>query len=131
MLLIAACSPLMKQENKNSKVAEKLFEAFNSHNWEAMTDLYAEEAQFLDPSYGTEFVTKSRAETMAKYKEMETIFPNIHDEVKNIHTSGETVIVEFISTGTAADGTTFTLPIVSLLTIRNGLIIKDATYYDL
>lgn len=121
----------MKQENKNSQVAQKLFEAFNSHNWEAMTDLYAEEAQFLDPSYGTEFVTKSRAETIAKYNEMETIFPNIHDEVKNIHPSGETVIVEFISTGTAADGTTFSLPIVSLLTIRNGLIIKDATYYDL
>lgn len=131
MLLIAACSSPMKQENKNSQVAQKLFEAFNSHNWEAMTDLYAEEAQFLDPSYGTEFVTKSRAETIAKYNEMETIFPNIHDEVKNIHPSGETVIVEFISTGTAADGTTFSLPIVSLLTIRNGLIIKDATYYDL
>jgi steroid delta-isomerase-like uncharacterized protein len=131
MLLLAACTSPLKEENNNTEVAEKLFEAFNRHDWKAMTDLYAEQAQFLDPSFGTELVTKSRSETITKYEEMQTMFPDLHDAVKNIYPSGQTVVVEFISTGRATDGTTFSLPIVSVLTIRDGLIIKDATYYDL
>jgi ketosteroid isomerase-like protein len=130
MLLLAACASPLKQENKNTEIAQKLFEAFNRHGWKAMTDLYAEQAQFLDPAFGTELVIKSRSETITKYEEMQTMFPDLHDAVKNIYPSGETVVVEFVSTGKAADGTTFSLPIVSVLTIRDRLIIKDATYYD-
>lgn len=131
LLILAACTSPESQEKKNTEVAQKLFEAFNQHDWKAMTDLYAEQAQFLDPSFGPEIVTKSRAETMAKYKEMQALFPDIHDAVQNIYPSGETVTIEFISTGTAPDGTKFSLPIVTIFTIRGGLIVKDATYYDL
>ncbi len=131
LLIAAACSSSENLEKKNTEVAQKLFEAFNQHDWKTMTDLYAEQAQFLDPSFGPELVTKSRTETIAKYEEMQSAFPDIHDAVQNIYPSGETVTVEFISTGIAPDGTKFSLPIVSILTIREGLIVKDATYYDL
>lgn len=96
-----------------------------------MASLYAEDAGFLDPSLGKEFIEKSREETIARYTELQHMFPDIRDTILHIYSSGETVTVEFLSTGTAPDGTSFSLPIVSILTIRNGLIIRDATYYDL
>lgn len=130
LLLLAACSSSVDQDEPGIDVAKKLFDAFNRHDWKAMADLYSDSALFLDPAFGKEFVSKSRAETIAKYAELQTLFPDIHDEVTHILPSGENVIVEFISSGTAPDGTTFSLPIVSILTIRNGLIVKDATYYD-
>jgi steroid delta-isomerase-like uncharacterized protein len=131
MLLMAACSSSEIREKKNIEVAQKLFEAFNKHDWKAMTELYAENSQFLDPAFGHELVIKSRLETIAKYSQMQTAFPDIQDAVQNMYPSGETVTIEFVSTGTAVDGTKFSLPIVSILTIRDGLIVKDATYYDL
>lgn len=130
LLILAACSSLSIQDN-NASAARKVFDAFNKHDWKVMTSLYAEQALFLDPSFGKEFVSKSRSETVAKYAEMEKMFPDIHDEVTGLYASENTITVEFISTGTAPDGTKFVLPIVSVLTFKEGLIIKDATYYDL
>lgn len=129
LLLAVACSS--SSRNTNAQTARKLFAAFNDHNWQAMASLYAEDALFLDPAFGTKPVSKSRAEIVTKYRELQNTFPNLHDEVVNVYAEDQTVIVEFVSTGTASDGTTFSLPIVSVLTLENGLIIKDATYYDL
>jgi ketosteroid isomerase-like protein len=117
-------------ETKNVAVANAMFDAFNQHQWEKMVGYYAEPASFLDPSFGTAYVSKSRAETAAKYKSMEDLFPNIHDEVVGVYPSGDKVVIEFISSGKASDSLSFTLPIITVLTIKDGLIVKDATYYD-
>ena len=116
---------------KNAAVAAQLFDAFNRHDWQEMTSLYAEDASFLDPSYGKAYVTKSRQETIEKYTEMEKMFPDIRDEVVGTYPSGDVVTVEFISTGKMNDSISFTLPIISVLTFKDGLIVKYATYYDL
>lgn len=117
-------------EAKNVAVANALFDAFNKHEWEAMAGYYAEPASFLDPSFGSAYVSKSRAEVAAKYKSMEDLFPDIHDEVVGVYPSADKVTVEFISSGKASDSVSFTLPIITVLTIKDGLITKDATYYD-
>lgn len=130
LLILAACSSRSIQ-HENSSAARKLFDAFNNHDWQTMTTLYAEDALFLDPSFGKKFVSKSRSETFAKYSEMEKLFPDIHDEVTAVYPYENTVVVEFTSTGSAPDGTKFSLPIVSILTFKDGVIVKDATYYDL
>lgn len=131
LLLLAACSSSVQPGESHTIVAKSLFVAFNGHDWKAMADLYSDSAMFLDPSLGKEYVLQTRAETIKKYAEMQKMFPDIHDEVIHIYASGETVTVEFVSTGTAPDSTKFTLPIVTILTFKEGLIIKDATYYDL
>jgi hypothetical protein len=61
---------------------------------------------------------------------MESMFPDIHDEIVGIYPSDNVVTVEFISTGSMNDSIRFKLPIISVLTFSNGLIVKDATYYD-
>jgi ketosteroid isomerase-like protein len=62
---------------------------------------------------------------------MQKMFPDLHDELVGVYPSGDKVTVEFVSTGTMSDSIKFSLPIVTVLTFENGLIVKDATYYDL
>lgn len=123
-----------KQQDKsvtNIKIAESVFEHFNNHDWEGMANLYIENAEFKDPEYGVEKVRKSRASIVQHYTEMNQLFPDIKDEIIAIYPSGDkNVIVEFISTGTAPDGSAFALPVCTVFTIENGLIAKDYNYYD-
>lgn len=114
----------------NVEVANKMFAAFNKHDWQAMANCYAETASFLDPSFGTEYVSKTRQETIAKYNEMTTMFPDLHDEVIDMYATGDKVIAEFIATGSMGDSIKFRIPIAIVLTMKEGLIVKDATYYD-
>ncbi|MFM7851529.1 MAG: nuclear transport factor 2 family protein [Flammeovirgaceae bacterium] len=125
---VAACSTL-PTTNQNEKLAQEMFAAFNRHDWKGMAEYYADTAEFLDPSYGTEFVKKTRTETISKYAEMEKMFPNVHDEVVTIFSRGDKVAIEFISTG-SANGEKFKLPISTVLTIVNNKIVRDATYYN-
>ncbi len=93
--------------------------------------MYADPAEFKDPSFGPGVVIQTRKQTVKKYREMSEMFPDLHDEVLQMYPSGENhLIVEFVSSGTAPDGSTFDLPICTIFTIEDGLITKDFTYFD-
>jgi ketosteroid isomerase-like protein len=128
--ILACCSP-DKEEEKNLAITHALFDAFNQHDWEKVASMYSENASFLDPSYGREYVKKLRSEIAMKYAELEKIFPDIRDDITGMYPSGDKVIVEFQSTGSVSDSVKFKLPIISVLTFKEGQIIKDVTYYDL
>lgn len=125
-----ACSPSDNVQQQNVALTNKMFEAFNKHDWQAMASYYTNDALFLDPSFGKDYVTKTQQETAAKYSELQKMFPDLHDEVVGIYPSGDKVTVEFIATGTMGDSISFKLPIASVLTFKDGKIIRDATYYD-
>ncbi|MEM7655632.1 MAG: nuclear transport factor 2 family protein [Bacteroidota bacterium] len=139
LFLGVACQPSTNQApaatspEPNPRIAQiqQFFDHFNQHEWTQMADMYVENAEFKDPSYGPTAITQSRADIVAKYTELNAIFPDLHDEIVNIYPSGENhVIVEFISSGTAADGSGFELPICAIFTFEGDKIIKDFTYYD-
>lgn len=140
LLVVSACTPTSTKTEtektpptnpQNQIIVQQLFEYFNKHQWKEMAALYTAKAEFKDPSLGTKPVIQTQAETIEKYKALEGVFADIHDQVIAIYPSGEKhVIVEFVSTGTAPDSTTFELPICSIFTIENGKIVKDYTYYD-
>lgn len=115
----------------NEALVKQYFAHFNQHEWEKMANMYTETADFKDPSLGQGVVKQTRTQTIEKYKELNQIFPNLHDEVMQIYPSGQNhIIVEFVSSGTAPDNSNFTLPICTIFTIENGKITKDFTYYD-
>jgi ketosteroid isomerase-like protein len=115
----------------NEKLIKQYFDHFNNHDWVKMASLYADPADFRDPSLGQEIVKQTRAQTVKKYEELSAAFKDIRDSITAIYPSGEKhIIVEFVSSGTAPDGSKFTLPICTIFTIENGLITKDYTYYD-
>ena len=56
-----------------------------------------------------------RAETMKKYTEMASMFPDLKDEVISMYPSGtKHMVVEFVSSGTAPDQSKFQLPICTI-----------------
>lgn len=119
------------QQEQNIQLVQSLFEHFNNHDWKEMASLYTNPAEFKDPSFGIDLVSQTNDEIIAKYDELNAIFSDIHDEVIQVYPSGiNHVIVEFVSTGTAPDGSTFKLPICTILTIEKGKITKDFNYYD-
>jgi len=118
-------------KNKNIQLVHQYFEHFNNHDWSKMADMYIDKAQFKDPTLGKTVVTQTREEIINKYNELNTIFPDIHDEIINIYPSGdEFVIVEFISSGSAMDDSKFELPICTIFAFKDGLITKDFSYFD-
>ncbi|MBL7919104.1 MAG: nuclear transport factor 2 family protein [Bacteroidia bacterium] len=115
----------------NEKLVKQYFEYFNNHQWSKMADMYAETSEFKDPSLGQGIVKQTRQQIVDKYTELNKVFPNLHDKVIQTYPSGDKhIIVEFVSTGTASDNSKFELSICTILTIENGIITKDFTYYD-
>lgn len=118
------------EEQQNVELTQKMFAAFNAHNWQEMASCYATDAQYLDPAYGPNLVSKTRQEIVAKYFEMQQMFPNIKDSIVEIQAVKNQVVVQFVSSGSSGDSIQFRLPICTVLTFANGKIAKDATYYD-
>ncbi|HJV20543.1 MAG TPA: nuclear transport factor 2 family protein [Sediminibacterium sp.] len=120
-----------KTPSEHEKIVRQYFGYFNKHEWENMANMYTEVADFKDPSLGQGIVKQTRKQIIEKYSGLSGMFPDVKDEIAQIYPSGEKhIIVEFISTGTAPDGSTFKLPICAIFTIENGKISKDYTYYD-
>ena len=132
--LLSSCNT-QKQENltptNNVKLVNQYFEYFNTHEWTKMANMYAESADFKDPSLGQGIVKQTRQQTIEKYTELNKLFPDLHDRIIQTYPSGDkNIIVEFVSSGTGPDNQKFELPICTIFTIENGIITKDFTYFD-
>ena len=115
----------------HQKIVKEYFDHFNNHDWEKMANMYTETAEFKDPSLGQGIVKQTREQVVQKYSELNKMFPDIKDEIVQIYSSGDNhLIVEFVSTGTAPDSTTFKLPVCTIFAFENGKIVKDYSYYD-
>ncbi|MFL0161567.1 nuclear transport factor 2 family protein [Aquirufa salirivi] len=132
LLFFVSCqsaSPSM--EEKNKELINQYFTLFNQHDWKALSEMYADSAEFKDPTSGMKVIKKSKAQFVEEYSGLQQQFPNVHDQVVNVYPSGDKhVTVEFVSTGTGADQKKFELPIAVIFRIENGKIDQDFTYYD-
>jgi predicted SnoaL-like aldol condensation-catalyzing enzyme len=123
-------SNTMENSAANKKIIEQYFKHFNSHEWQKMADMYIDQPEMKDPAYGIKNVKMTKADIVKKYSELNQMIPDVQDNVINMYYSGDNVIVEFESSGTAPDGSKFTLPICTIFEIKEGKITKDLTYYD-
>ncbi len=131
--LISCNNPNQKSmaTTDNEKLVTLYFEHFNNHEWTKMANMYTETAEFKDPSLGQGIVKQTRQQIIEKYTGLSEVFPDVKDQVIQTYPSGENhIAVEFISTGTAPDGSKFELPICTIFTMENGLITKDFSYFD-
>lgn len=115
----------------NEQIVKQYFEHFNNHEWSKMADMYADSADFKDPSMGEGILKQTKAQIIDKYTSLTKTFPDLHDQIVQVYPSGDKhIIVEFISSGTAPDNSRFEMPICVIFTIENGRITKDFTYFD-
>ncbi|TAF44224.1 MAG: nuclear transport factor 2 family protein [Sphingobacteriales bacterium] len=120
----------MDTQVTNKKIIEQYFKYFNNYEWQKMADMYIEQPEMKDPAYGIKNIKMTKANIVKKYSELNQIIHDVHDNVINMYYSGDNVIVEFESSGTAPDGSKFVIPICTIFEIKNGKITKDLTYYD-
>ena len=133
ILLLISCNSQKQQTmaTDNEKLVTQYFEHFNKHDWAKMAAMYSDTAEFKDPSLGPGIVKQTRQQIIDKYSELQKMIPDVTDKVIQTYLSGDKhIIVEFVSSGTAPDGSRFELPICTIFTIENGKITKDFTYYD-
>jgi hypothetical protein len=118
---------------RNVELAKKAFATFNAHDWAAHANCFSESCKNLDPSLGSDYVVLDHKEKVAKYEKLNQWSPDIKDSITNIFGAGDKVLVQFISSGTARMDSTdqkWSLPICTVFTIKEGLIVMDETYYD-
>lgn len=133
IIISASCNNqnLQTMDTKNKDLVKQYFEHFNNHDWNKMAEMYSETAEFKDPSLGPGIVKQTREQIIQKYRGLNQVFSDIKDEIIQVYPSDNNhIIVEFISSGTAPDGSKFELPICTIFTMENGKIVKDFTYYD-
>ena len=133
ILMLSCNQPKIKimKTTDNKALIKTYFEHFNNHDWEKMAAMYSQNADFKDPTLGKGIVKQTHEQIIDKYSELNTVFPDLKDQVIAIYPSGENhIIVEFISSGTAPDFSKFELPICTIFTIEKGKITKDFTYFD-
>lgn len=114
------------------QVIVSLFEAFNRHDTEALVALYSEDAQILSPGDLNPRVGNSVVRDI--YADHFDNIPGVHDAVQNIVVEGNRGAVEFTASWdqpTEGDpDARGQLRIAAFITVRNGKIIKDITYFD-
>ncbi|MFA9213580.1 MAG: nuclear transport factor 2 family protein [Candidatus Methylacidiphilales bacterium] len=129
--VLISCNNQSITASDNEKLVTQYFKHFNNHEWTKMANMYSEISEFKDPSLGQGIVKQTRQQIIDKYSELNKVFLDLHDKVIQIYPSGDKhIIVEFVSSGTASDSSKFELPICTILTIENGIITKDFTYFD-
>ncbi len=114
------------------KIIEQLFESFNRHDTNALVDLYADDAVIMSP--GDSKASIGSAAVREVYDDHFANIPDVYDAVQRIVVEGNYGAVEFIaswSQPTESDAEARgRLRIASFITIENGKIVRDMTYFD-
>ncbi len=120
------------KSEKTQQIILALFEAFNRHDTEALVELYSEDARILSP--GDSEPRIGREVVREIYDGHFENIPGVHDAVQNIIAEGDHGSVEFIASWiqpTDDDpNARENLRIASFITVKNGKIIQDVTYFD-
>ncbi len=117
-------------------IAREYVENWNRRDWKAYREL-------LDDQYtytGGDGETQRGPEAgMAVGQMFATAFPDGRIDLRQIHTAGDTAIVEFTGSGThsgdlmgiAPTGRHISIPVITVLTVRGGRIVSEREYMDM
>ena len=117
-------------------IAREYVENWNRRDWKAYREL-------LDDQYtytGGDGETQRGPEAGVGVGQMfANAFPDGRIDVREIHTAGDTAIVEFTGSGThrgdlmgiAPTGRRLSIPVITVLTVRGGKIVSEREYMDM
>ena len=117
-------------------IAREYVENWNRRDWKAYREL-------LDDQYtytGGDGQTQRGPEAgMAVGQMFATAFPDGRIDLGQIHTAGDTAVVEFTGHGThsgdlmgiAPTGRQISIPVITVLTVRGGKIVSEREYMDM
>ena len=119
-----------------ASIAREYLESFNRRDWDRIRDLFA-------PGYsytGGDGEKQQGPEAgLAIVQMWAGAFPDARINIRNIHVAGDVAIVEFQASGTqdgelmgiAATGRKISMPVCTVLDIKDGKIIAEREYMDM
>ncbi len=128
LLGLVACSAVKIDEHATTKnVVREMFEAFNEHDVTMLVSLYAEDAVVVTPDSCEPLV--GRSAIAQSYQSLFDQVPDVKDTVNVMIAEGGQVAVGFVASS-EIEGVAFQLPIAAILTVQDGLIVRDVGYFD-
>ncbi len=125
---LVACSSVKTDEHATTKkVVREMFEAFNQHDVTLLVSLYAEDAVVVSPDKCEPLV--GRPAIASGYQDLFDQVPDVKDTISIMIAEGERAAVEFVASS-EIEGAEFQLPIAAILTVQDGLIVRDVGYFD-
>lgn len=120
---LAGCASAPSASSSAQALVDARFGTFNRHDLDGIVKLYAPDAVLSAPGYctprqGEEGVRKAYGDLFKGY-------PDISDEVTGYVAQGDHIAVQY-----KAHVGKYVVPIASFLTLKDGLIERDDTYYD-
>lgn len=123
-------TPPVPAADSNVVFVESYMKTFNAHDWAALSRLYKDTAEMMDPAYGTGVVRLSQEDIRKKYAELQQMVPDVKDSIVSVYSVNGIITVEFLTRGTGPDQKPLSLPICTVFRMENGKIASDHTYYD-
>jgi len=120
---IVGCANAPSNQTSAQQLVDARFATFNRHDLDGIVKLYASDAVLTSPGYcsprqGEEGVRRA-------YGDLFKAYPDISDEVTGYLVQGDRIAVQYV-----VHLGKYTAPLASFLTLKDGLIVRDATYYD-
>lgn len=120
---LAACAHAPSAQTSAQQLVDARFATFNHHDLDGIVKLYAPDAVltspgFCSPRQGQEGARRS-------YGDLFKAYPDISDEVVSYVAEGDHIAVQFV-----VHLGKYTAPLATFLTVKDGLIVRDDTYYD-
>jgi steroid delta-isomerase-like uncharacterized protein len=117
-------------------IAREYLEAWNRRDWKTFREVLDDECTYTG---GDGQLHRGPEATMAVGQMFATAFPNGRIDLRQIHTAGDTAIVEFTGSGThtgdlmgiAPTGRQMSMPVCTVLTVRGGKIVSEREYMDM
>jgi steroid delta-isomerase-like uncharacterized protein len=119
-----------------ASIAREYLEAFNRRDWGKMKSLFAPEFSYT----GSDGAKQQGPDAGVAVAQMfATAMSDAKIDIKQIHVAGNTAAVEFIGSGThdgdfagiPATGRKVTMPVVTILDIKNDKIAAEREYMDM
>jgi ketosteroid isomerase-like protein len=117
----------MSDRHAARQALKRLIYAYNGKDADALAGLYTADVH-LWSSLGAE--TSGRASVVAHAKELFAALPNERMEADTVVTDGETIVVEFTSTGTDANDEPYEVEFTEVFELVDGRFAAIRTYID-
>lgn len=129
-------TPVATGRRSNVDVVNAMITSLNAHDVDGMLACYAEEMEWYD--IPMEQPVRGKAAVGDFLREMFVVFPDLRYEPEQIVSEGERVVVQFRMHGThratynglPPTGKAVEILSVSVITLRDGLIVSDHCYFD-
>jgi predicted ester cyclase len=120
-LMIAAATVAAAPQGARA-TADRFFAAFDAHDVAAIAKLYPPDAVLTSSDFCG---ARTGADVIRTYAALFKTFPDIKDQVEQMVVDGDSIAIRF----TAVSGG-FSLKLMAMLRVKDGMIVEDRTVFD-